>query len=496
MNDRLCPPPLYRQSSMLPLQRLVLPILLLVAGWAPSALGQSSPDTLHLVLDLRQPLDDEWLDPATETVGVRGDHPPLSWSTTYPATDPDDDGRYEVAIPFDISSDSLTLAYKIKVDGAGNPDDGWQAGRNHLTTLRPNRRDTVHLAWTDRPPPPPSTITGRVDVLPDVKAPGGMASRTVYVYLPPGYAETDRRYPVLYLHDGQTVFDAAAAGQEWRMDEAAEQLIRDGEIEPLIIVGVSNTGERVLEYTPTRQTWRHRLDRAGPPTGQGPWHPVTGAFATETGDTLRIAADEDTLQAMLPGSTTWQPVVPHLDNLLSVPGTDIALGFENTDGPASYVLAMKPPQGGGGDRYGAFLVSTVKPMIDRRYRTRPDAASTGLGGASLGGLITLSLGLDHPDVFSRLLVASPSVWWDDRWILEQVRQRTASTGQRIWLDVGTAEGDGMVQNTRALRDALRKAGWTTDRLRYVEHIDAAHNERAWAERAPHMLRFLFPPETD
>ncbi|PYL07971.1 MAG: esterase, partial [Verrucomicrobia bacterium] len=79
--------------------------------------------------------------------------------------------------------------------------------------------------------------------------------RDVLVYLPPGYSRFSRkRYPVLYMHDGQNVFDAATsfAGVEWGVDETAERLIRAKLIEQLIIVAVANMGEdRVHEYAPT-----------------------------------------------------------------------------------------------------------------------------------------------------------------------------------------------------------------------------------------------------
>jgi predicted alpha/beta superfamily hydrolase len=79
--------------------------------------------------------------------------------------------------------------------------------------------------------------------------------RDVLVYLPPGYRRfSSRRYPVLYLNDGQNVFDAATsfAGVEWGVDETAQRLIHRKLIEPLIIVAVANTGEeRVDEYAPT-----------------------------------------------------------------------------------------------------------------------------------------------------------------------------------------------------------------------------------------------------
>ena len=78
--------------------------------------------------------------------------------------------------------------------------------------------------------------------------------REVIVYLPPGYeASKSRRYSVFYVHDGQNLFDGATSfipGQEWRIDETAERLIARGKIEPLIVVGVYNTKDRIDEYTP------------------------------------------------------------------------------------------------------------------------------------------------------------------------------------------------------------------------------------------------------
>ena len=79
--------------------------------------------------------------------------------------------------------------------------------------------------------------------------------RDVMVYLPPGYEAGTGRYPVLYLQDGQNLFDPATAfgGRDWRAGQTADELIARGVIEPLIIAGVYNTGvRRISEYTPTR----------------------------------------------------------------------------------------------------------------------------------------------------------------------------------------------------------------------------------------------------
>ncbi|MGI8481133.1 MAG: alpha/beta hydrolase [Chthoniobacterales bacterium] len=241
--------------------------------------------------------------------------------------------------------------------------------------------------------------------------------RDVLVYLPPGYRGSEtRRYPVLYLHDGQNVFDAATAfaGIEWGADETAQRLIAAKLIEPVIIVAVANTGEdRVHEYAPTRG----RIEPAKRKRSKG---------------LLR--------------------------------------------------------------NYGQFLVEELKPFIDDTYRTRPDAESTGLGGSSLGGLATLVLGLWFPNVFTRLAVMSPSVWWDDCEIYEMVEalDETAKLPLKIWLDTGTHE-EGW-ERASELRDRLIQKGWRLhDDLHYFEAEGGDHSEGAWAVRMDAVLRFLFPP---
>jgi predicted alpha/beta superfamily hydrolase len=82
----------------------------------------------------------------------------------------------------------------------------------------------------------------------------GIKPRDIIVWLPPGYeADLQKRYPVLYMHDGQNVFDATTAflGNEWRVDEVADSLIRAGELKEIIIVGIYNTPDRNIEYSDT-----------------------------------------------------------------------------------------------------------------------------------------------------------------------------------------------------------------------------------------------------
>jgi predicted alpha/beta superfamily hydrolase len=173
-------------------------------------------------------------------------------------------------------------------------------------------------------------------------------------------------------------------------------------------------------------------------------------------------------------------------------------------------------RGGDGPLYSRLLIEELKPLIDSTFRTRPGPDDTALGGSSLGGLISLAVGLDHPEVFGKIAVLSPSVWWDQRSILNRVSEARPKPRLRIWLDMGTAEGLRHLRDTDLLYRRLIMRGWR-DRpapepgpesgpesrpeslpaaqqqdLCYVRVPGAHHNEDAWAARFDRVLRFLFP----
>ena len=113
------------------------------------------------------------------------------------------------------------------------------------------------LAQSQTPKTPTATLTGTIEKIDLFESKILKNKRRVWTYLPPGYEEAGkRRYPVLYCHDGQNVFDGATSyipGMEWRVDEAANALILANLIEPIIVVAVANYGlGRSDEYLPTR----------------------------------------------------------------------------------------------------------------------------------------------------------------------------------------------------------------------------------------------------
>jgi predicted alpha/beta superfamily hydrolase len=120
---------------------------------------------------------------------------------------------------------------------------------------------STYFLQNQNPPARKSSIIGNVKAHPDFESKIMGNKRNIWVYLPPGYdKEPRRRYPVLYMHDGQNVFDGMTSyipNLEWRADEAAEALIKAKAVEPLIIVAVSNAQmDRANEYLPTRRKWR------------------------------------------------------------------------------------------------------------------------------------------------------------------------------------------------------------------------------------------------
>ena len=105
---------------------------------------------------------------------------------------------------------------------------------------------------SDQTRPVEGQITGTVVYHESVKG-EGLRDRDLVVWLPPGYdVDSEQRYPVLYMHDGQNIFDPVTsyAGVDWAIDESVDRLIREGTIKPMIVVGIYNSEDRTPEYSP------------------------------------------------------------------------------------------------------------------------------------------------------------------------------------------------------------------------------------------------------
>lgn len=267
------------------------------------------------------------------------------------------------------------------------------------------------------------SVVGDLRIAKDFYSPQFDNQRDVLVWLPPDYAKSQRAYPVIYMHDGQNLFDRYTSYVgEWGVDETLTELHAQGL--DAIVVGIHNAGDqRRVEYNPYSIKLRHR---------------------------------------------TWQ---------------------------------------GRGDDYIRFITDTLKPLIDRDFRTLPHAATTGIAGSSMGGLISLYGFLTRQDVFGLCGAFSP-VCWIGKGLQNDIDRLARGTG-KVYLDIGGKEGEVVtnlgpksvksneagnryyVDGVRDLQARLLARGYRTgENLLYVEDPLAHHNEAAWAQRLPQALRFL------
>jgi predicted alpha/beta superfamily hydrolase len=159
-----------------------------------------------------------------------------------------------------------------------------------------------------------------------------------------------------------------------------------------------------------------------------------------------------------------------------------------------YTPTRAPRLGGGrANRYAKFLLEEVRPFLERNYRVLQGVENTGIGGSSLGGLVSLYLGLRQPNIFGKIAALSPSVWWNQRVILRFAAEAPVRPLPRVWLDIGTREGPRIVDDVERFRDILLGKGWQLGRDLHYQRVEGAeHNEAAWARRVGPFLQFLFP----
>lgn len=261
--------------------------------------------------------------------------------------------------------------------------------------------------------------------------------RHIDVWLPPGYSEKVR-HAVLYMHDGQMLFDATTTWnrQEWRVDEVATELLATGKLRPFIVVGVHNAGtDRPSEYLPQ-------------------------AVHASLSDGLRERLEASRRQG--------QP--PH-------------------------------PRPVDSDDYLRFLTEELKPFIDRHYAVATGPADTVVMGSSMGGLISLYALLEKPTVFGAAACLSthwPLGFVLDEPAYPQAmvdyldhHLPAPAQGLRLYFDYGTGTLDAHYPPSQALADAvMRRHGYAAPQWVTREFPGAEHSEEAWSARLAIPLAFL------
>ena len=225
-------------------------------------------------------------------------------------------------------------------------------------------------------------------------------TRRVLIYLPPDYTTSKKRYPVLYMHDGQNVFDdlTSFAG-EWGVDETLDS-ISDHKGE-MIVVAIDHGGtHRINEYCP----------------------------------------------------------------------------YDMSEGPNGEKYGK-----GEGDKYVDFLVKTLKPFVDKNYRTLKSKQNTFIAGSSMGGLISMYAVLKYPKLFGGAGVFSPAFWIGPK-IFDDIRAKGNKVNTKIYFYCGEQEGENMATYTEKAFSEMRKV--SNSKMICVIRPEGKHSEWVWKEEFP------------
>jgi predicted alpha/beta superfamily hydrolase len=231
------------------------------------------------------------------------------------------------------------------------------------------------------------------------------ATRKISALLPHNYHHTDKHYPVLYLQDGQNLFNPASPYGDWAIDKSMAKLAEDGKGDLIIIAIDHGEEERISEYLPY-------------------YHPRFGE--------------------------------------------------------------------GRGDFYIQFMIEKLMPYINSHYRTLTDFENTGIGGSSMGALVSLHAGLSNPGVFGKLMIFSPSLWISNR-IFKYTKTFKPLEESKIYLYSGGKESEEHLPNAKKLGGIIK------DKMMNGYHIDfhfsinehGNHAEMHWREEFPEAIKWLY-----
>ena len=146
---------------------------------------------------------------------------------------------------------------------------------------------------------------------------------------------------------------------------------------------------------------------------------------------------------------------------------------------------------GQGEKYICFVTETLKPYVDKNYRTKKEREFTGIGGSSMGGLVSFFSGLRYPEVYGKLMVFSPSLW-----VVPKIKIESDSTNAddtKIYLYAGGAESDTMIEEVKSFKDEIISSEFVKDKKKINLSINmlGKHNETYWSDEFPKAIEWLF-----
>ncbi|TNF26717.1 MAG: hypothetical protein EP319_13185 [Deltaproteobacteria bacterium] len=343
-----------------------------------------------------------FLTPAGEQVYLTGEGAELcDWKVNCLLMKQIDETVWKASVEFTGSVEEI----KFKVTRGDWSREEVTSHGNHLPfhSVKLNEHEgpvVVNIAhWKDLRP---LQFTGNHRVIKDFYVPQLERSKDVSIWLPPSYKEDEnKRYPVIYMHDGQNVFSpyTAVFGNEWSVDEVMEKLIALGKVrEAIIVASTSDKFERSLEYHVYKK----------------------------------------------------------------------------------------------GRQYARFVVDTLKPYIDKNFRTLPDRKNTFLMGSSFGALISFTILWEHSDVFSKAAGLSFPAHAHNNYIFDFVKNEPIPSQEvYFWMDHGlygidsryAPHGENWVNHLLGL-------GFPSEQLEFRTFEYANHTELDWAQRVHLPLQYL------
>lgn len=265
--------------------------------------------------------------------------------------------------------------------------------------------------------------------------------RNIDIWLPSDYSRS-KKYAVLYMHDGQMLFDAKRTwnGQEWGVDEAMSELQSQGLIRDCIIVGIWNNGKkRGAEYFPSK---------------------VFEQFTKSQQDSF------------------------------------LSLHRENQKEKIYSQIPLS-------DKYLKFIVEELKPYIDKTFSVEKDKQSTFIAGSSMGGLISLYAALEYPNVFGAAACLSThwiggfdeSAPFVSEGIINYVKVNLKPENNQIfYLDRGNVGLDANYKNAQQKIDAIfRNKNFPEKNWKSVVIEGADHSENSWQSRFPEIAKYIIQP---
>lgn len=312
-------------------------------------------------------------------------------------------GLYEIEI-----NTNTSFEYKITQGSweISEADPAGDSAENHKAIA--NQSQNVNIVnWTS-PKEKQHTTTSNVKILSEnFKIPQLKTTRKIWIYLPENYNNSTKKYPVIYMHDGQNLFDNATSfSGEWGVDETMNDLAKNQNTEA-IIIGIDNGGDaRLDEYSP------------------------------------------------------WQN--------------------------------NKYKKGGKGDLYLDFIVKTLKPYIDKNYRTLSQSQNTAVIGSSMGGLISFYAGIKYPKTFGKVGIFSPAFWFaskDLNFYLNQNKNHLEKS--KFYFVAGQHEDETLPQEIEKIHQNLLKKNVKDNNIKIKIDEDGKHTESYWQREFPLAIEWLF-----